>query len=314
MKLQTQIKIEPALKQFGYQDTLLLIGSCFAENIGTKLAYHKFQSATNPFGILFNPVVIEQLIQDAVLNKTYTEQDVFEHNGIWKSFLAHSALNATSRLEAVINLQEAQQELRTTIIEASHIYITLGTAWVYRHLEKDCIVANCHKIPQKEFKKELLSVQEVNSCLEKICNHITGLNPTAHIVFTVSPVRHVKDGFIENMRSKSHLISAIHLLVDGQKAHYFPSYELMMDELRDYRFYASDMLHPSEQAIDYIWEKFVEGYAFAKAKETIKKVASIKNRLDHKAFNPESTAHQQFLKVLKQDIEQVQIHHKHIVF
>ena len=254
MKLQTHIKLQPSSTQFGYEDKLLLLGSCFAENIGAKLAYHKFQVVTNPFGITFSPVALEQLVQDAIANKTHIEEDVFEHQGVWKSFAAHSSLNASNRLEAVIRLQEAQQELRTYITEASHIFITLGTAWVYRHMQLDKVVANCHKVSQKEFQKELLSEEEVHKSISQTCQHIKSLNPQAHIVFTVSPVRHAKDGFVENTRSKAHLITAVHKLVDTKQAFYFPAYELMMDELRDYRFYASDMLHPSEQAISYVWE------------------------------------------------------------
>ena len=153
MKLQIHIQLESSKNQFGYEDTLLLLGSCFAENIGKKLDYYKFQSTTNPFGIVFNPIAIERLIEDAILDKTYTEEDVFEHQGIWKSFVAHSELNALSRLEIVIKLQEAQQLLRNYLKKSSHLFITLGTSWVYKHIKSDSIVANCHKVSQKEFSK-----------------------------------------------------------------------------------------------------------------------------------------------------------------
>ena len=314
MKLQTHIKLQPSSTQFGYEDKLLLLGSCFAENIGAKLAYHKFQVVTNPFGITFNPVALEQLVQDAIANKTHIEEDVFEHQGVWKSFAAHSSLNASSRLEAVIRLQEAQQELRTYITEASHIFITLGTAWVYRHMQLDKVVANCHKVSHKEFQKELLSEEEVHKSISQTCQHIKSLNPQAHIVFTVSPVRHAKDGFVENTRSKAHLITAVHKLVDTKQAFYFPAYELMMDELRDYRFYASDMLHPSDQAISYVWERFIEVYAFAKAKQTLTTVASIQKRKNHKPFNPESEEHNTFVKNVALDIAKLKEAHPLINF
>lgn len=281
MKLQTQLQLQASKTQFGYEDKLLLLGSCFSENMGNKLEYYKFQSITNPFGIIFNPLALERLVEDAVTNKTYTEVDVFEHEGIWKSYVAHSNLNASSRLQAVINLQEAQQQLRNQLQEASHLFITLGTAWIYRHIRTQEVVANCHKVHQQEFNKELLSVEQITDSLSKIVTHCTKINPKLSITFTVSPVRHLKDGLVENSRSKSHLITAVHELVHEYNFDYFPAYELMMDELRDYRFYGSDMLHPSEQAIDYIWEKFLEVYAFAKAQETMKKVRSIINRLSH---------------------------------
>ena len=306
MKLQTKIKIEPSKNQFGYEDKIALLGSCFAESIGSKLSYYKFQVTTNPFGIVFNPIALEQLVEDAILDKTYTEEDVFELNGIWKSFLAHSNLNALTRLKAVIGLQESQQQLRSLLQSSTQLFITLGTAWVYRHLGTNIVVANCHKVPQKEFVKELLSVDVITESLSKMRDLVKDFNPTINITFTVSPVRHIRDGIVENTRSKAHLIAAVHNIIDSNQVHYFPAYELMMDELRDYRFYASDMLHPSEQAIEYIWKQFVEVHAFAKAKETLKKVASIQKRLAHKSFNPNSEAHQIFLNNLKIDIFTVQ--------
>ena len=314
MKLQTQLRLEPSLYRFGYEDKLLLLGSCFAENIGHKLAYYKFQAVTNPFGIIFNPIAIEQLIEDAILDKTYTEDAVFELDGVWKSYFAHSSLNATTRLQAVINLQEAQEQLRLQLQEATHLFITLGTAWVYKRVTTLQVVANCHKVPQKEFTKELLSIEQISLSLSQIVQAVKRFNPAIHIIFTVSPVRHSKDGFVENTRSKSHLITAVHKLVQEANLDYFPSYELMMDELRDYRFYASDMLHPSEQAVDYIWERFVAVYAFAKAKETLKKVASIQNRLNHRPFNPETKKHEMFLKQLENDITAFKLDHSYIRF
>lgn len=298
MNLQTQLSFKPSQLQFGYEDSLLLLGSCFSENIGKKLSYHKFQSTTNPFGIIFNPIAIERLIQDAILDKTYTEEDVFELDGIWKSFYAHSTKNALSRLGAVIHLQEAQQLLREQLLKASHLILTLGTAWVYRHKSSGKIVANCHKVPQKEFSNELLSISDITSSLSKVLELIKKFNSKITIVFTVSPVRHIKDGFIENTRSKAHLLSAVHQLTNDSDITYFPSYELMMDELRDYRFYKSDMLHPSEQAVDYIWDKFIKVYAFAKAQHTLKDVQLVQQGLAHKPFHAESAQHQKFLTQL----------------
>lgn len=295
MKLQTQISLEPAARQFGYDHKLLLLGSCFAQNIGDKLAYYKFQAVTNPFGIIFNPVALERLVADAVANKTYTEADVFELDGVWKSFYAHSDKNALTRLGAVIHLQEAQQLLRQQLIEASHLFITLGTAWVYKHLERDEVVANCHKVPQQAFTKKLLSVTEIQESLSRVCELVKTLNPKIEIAFTVSPVRHIKDGIVENTRSKSHLLTAVHQLVDSREVSYFPAYEIVMDELRDYRFYASDMVHPSEQAVTYVWERFIEVYAFAKAQQTMKKVAQVQQGLAHRPFNEDSAAHQKFI-------------------
>lgn len=314
MKLQTKIPLNPTNHQFGYDDKLLLLGSCFSENIGNKLEYYKFQSVTNPFGIIFNPVALERIIVNAVANKTYTEDGVFEINSTWKSYYAHSDLNASSRLETIINLQDAQRKLRTQLQKCSHLFITLGTAWVYRHKESNEIVANCHKVPQKEFLKELLSVDQIIESLSKIVTHIKTDNPTIKVVFTISPVRHLKDGFIENQQSKAHLITAVHQIVKTHKLAYFPAYELMMDELRDYRFYDSDMIHPSPTAITYIWERFVEVYASAKAKETMQQVAHIQKGLAHKPFNLDSTDYQKHLSTIQLKITELQSFYPHIKF
>lgn len=314
MKLQTQLPVEPSSSQFGYEDKLLLLGSCFSNNMGRKLDQYKFQVVSNPFGIIFNPIAIQQVIHNAVTNYTYTEEDVFELDGIWKSFVAHSDLNANSRLQAVINLQEAQQELRNRLLEASHLFITLGTAWVYQLIATNEVVANCHKAPQKQFKKRLLSVQELTESLSQIMRDARDINPNITITFTVSPVRHLKDGFIENTRSKAHLISAVHDVIETQNGNYFPVYEILMDELRDYRFYASDMLHPSSQVLDYIWERFVAVYVLEKAQQTWKEVAAIQQARNHKPFNPSSEAHQSFLVKLDQRITLLQKKYPHIWF
>lgn len=314
MKLQTIIPLQPVSKQFGYENKVLLLGSCFAENIGDKLAYHKFQSTVNPYGILFHPLAIERILQDAYNDEVYGEETIFELDGVWKSFVAHSRLNSHTKGAMIDKLKETQSQLKRSIQEASHVFITLGTAWAYQHKETGIAVANCHKVPQKEFLKGLIPVAEIVASLKRQCTIIKHLNPKAQITFTVSPVRHLKDGFVENTRSKAHLISAVHEVCDAKGAHYFPAYELMMDELRDYRFYATDMLHPSEQAINYIWEKFLEVYAFAKAKKTLKEVQSILQGITHKPFDPEGEKHREFLRKLRVRIATLREDYPHINF
>lgn len=322
MKLQTNIPLQPASKQFGYEDNVLLLGSCFAENIGEKLLYHKFQTVVNPYGILFHPLAIERVLHDVHNNTGIGEEAIFELDGIWKSFIAHSQLNSSSRGALVDKLTKAKEQLTKAITKASHVFITLGTAWVYQHKETNIAVANCHKVPQKAFVKGLLPVEEIAGSLKRQCAIIKKINPKAQVVFTVSPVRHLKDGFVENTRSKAHLISAVHTVVDANHAQYFPAYELMMDELRDYRFYATDMLHPSEQAIEYIWEKFLEVYAgvyaepsrSTKAKTTLKEVLAIQQGLSHRPFNVDSKQHQQFLGKLEKRIAALREKFPHIEF
>ncbi|RMB56503.1 GSCFA domain-containing protein [Dokdonia sinensis] len=321
MNLQTKIPLTSSKNQFGYKDKLLLLGSCFAENIGQKLEYYKFQATTNPFGILFHPLAIERVLLDACEDRDM-EETIFELDGVWKSFVAHSRLNATSRGVLLDRLNNAKSQLRNTVKEASHIFITLGTAWAYQHTPTGVLVANCHKIPQNQFAKGLLPISEITASLERQIAFIKKLNPKAQIVFTVSPVRHLKDGFVENNRSKAHLLSAIHEVCESGSASYFPAYELMMDELRDYRFYASDMLHPSEQAVDYIWEKFLEVYAgvytersrSTKTYDTLKEVGIIQAGLSHRPFNTESEQHKSFLMKLNERMENLQKQYPYIDF
>ena len=308
MNLQTQLSTpKEKINPINYHSKIFLLGSCFSENIGNKLAYYQFQSSQNPFGILFHPKAIERLITNAINKKTYTEKDVFFLNERWHSFDAHSSLSATDKNILLNNLDHAITQTNSQLKEASHIVITLGTSWVYRFIEQDIIVANCHKVQQKKFLKELLSIDEVTESLETIIALITSVNPKASILFTVSPVRHLKDGFTQNQQSKSHLISAIHQLVDPRKnTYYFPSYEIMMDELRDYRFYAEDMIHPNQTAINYIWEKFTHTWISEASLEPMKEISTIQNGKNHKPFNSKSEEHQQFLQTLKNKIKALQ--------
>ena len=301
MKLQTKIPLKRATKNLiDYQSNILLLGSCFSENIGDKLSYFKFQSTQNPFGILFHPKAIENLITNTSNKKVYSSDDLIYQNEIWHSFDAHSSLSSASENELLNKLNVAISLTNKKIKEASHIIITLGTSWVYRYIETDTIVANCHKIPQKKFLKELLSVSEISESLARSISLIKSINSDAAVIFTISPVRHLKDGFIENTQSKSHLIAAIHTLVNEQDVSYFPSYEIMMDELRDYRFYAEDMIHPNKTAINYIWRKFIDTWFSEETKSIMKEIDEIQKGLLHRPFHEDSKLHQQFLLKLEQ--------------
>ncbi len=301
MKLQTKIPLKRATKNLiDYQSNVLLLGSCFSENIGDKLNYFKFQSTQNPFGILFHPKAIENLITNTSNKKVYSSDDLIYQNEIWHSFDAHSSLSSASENELLNKLNVAISLTNKKIKEASHIIITLGTSWVYRYIETDTIVANCHKIPQKKFLKELLSVSEISESLARSISLIKSINSDAAVIFTISPVRHLKDGFIENTQSKSHLIAAIHTLVNKQDVSYFPSYEIMMDELRDYRFYAEDMIHPNKTAINYIWRKFIDTWFSEETKSIMKEIDEIQKGLLHRPFHEDSKLHQQFLLKLEQ--------------
>ena len=315
MKLQTQIPLKKETRNaIDYNSKVLLLGSCFSENIGDKLSYYKFQSLQNPFGILFHPKAIENLITNAINEKEYSEKDLTFQNERWHCFDAHSSLSAADKNELLNNLNSTVSSTKKQLEEATHIVITLGTSWVYRFIETDKIVANCHKIPQKKFLKELLSVDEISESLEAILVLLKSINKNIQILFTVSPVRHLKDGFIENTQSKAHLISAIHNILNGGYAFYFPSYEIMMDELRDYRFYAEDMIHPNKTAINYIWEKFVASWFSEDTLLTMKDVDVIQKGLSHRPFNENSVQHQQFLKNLEVKKETLKVQFTFINF
>ncbi|PWI31147.1 GSCFA domain-containing protein [Flavobacteriaceae bacterium LYZ1037] len=319
MKLQTTIPLKKQpYNQIDYHSKLLLFGSCFVENMGEKLEYFKFQNLQNPFGILFQPLAIENLITNAINKKVYTEEDVFYFNEQWYSFETHSKLSSFSKEDLLHHLNEQIKATNKHIKAASHIIITLGTAWVYRQIETDTIVANCHKVPQKKFLKELLSIEAISESLQSIIALIKSVNDTATVIVTVSPVRHLKDGFVENTRSKAHLISAIHSLFSSRTMskglYYFPSYEIMMDELRDYRFYAEDMIHPSQTAISYIWERFQEVWMSNEASKTMEEVDAIQKGFQHKPFHPNSEAHKLFLQKLSDRKVKLQSHFSHISF
>ena len=307
MKLTTPIKLSRQNPPINYSSKVLLLGSCFAQNMGAKLEYYKFQQCTNPFGILFHPVAIEKLITRAVNQTWFTSKDVFLQNEQWHCFLAHSKLSNTSEEDLISALNSALEKLRFSLLEASHVVFTFGTAWVYKHLEKDTIVANCHKVPQKEFVKQLLSPDDVSDVLLGIETKLRTINPTCSIINTVSPVRHIKDGLIANSRSKAHLIAGVQEIVSPEKLnYYFPSYEIMMDELRDYRYYKEDLIHPNQTAIAIIWNAFTGSWICPETAALQKKIATIQSGLLHTPFNENSKAHIHFKKELEVQISQVQ--------
>jgi lysophospholipase L1-like esterase len=318
MQFRTQIPISKSNSPIDYNSKILSIGSCFAENMAEKFDYFKFQNETNPFGIIFNSVSIEKLFERICKEQWFEEKDVFFHNERWHSFDVHSDLSNADRQELLETLNKAILETNKQLKEATHIIITFGTSWIYRNLEKDEVVANCHKVPQKQFSKELLSVEVIHKNIQNTIDLIQSLNPSINFIFTISPVRHIKDGFVENQLSKSHLFTALHFVLKTEhlkgNIEYFPSYEIMMDELRDYRFYNEDMLHPNQIAIDYIWKLFSENYISPESLTTMQQVDEIQKSLRHRSFNPESEQHKKFLAKLHRQIEIMGQKYSHITF
>ena len=316
MNFRTQIPIPQNLNPIDYNSKIVSLGSCFAVNMAEKFEYYKFQNSVNPFGIIFNPVSIEKLIYRIVNQVFFTEKDIFFHNERWHCFEVHSDLSNANKEEFLENLNVILKRSLIQLFQASHVIITFGTSWVYRNFESSAIVANCHKLPQNQFQKEILSVETIGNSIKNTIDLIQKINPDCNFIFTVSPVRHLKDGFVENQRSKSHLITAIHDTIKPQlpAVNYFPSYEIMMDELRDYRFYAEDMLHPSAVAIDYIWSKFKESTIAESDFPVMEQVDSIQKSLSHKPFNPNSESHLKFESKLKQKMTNLQFQYSFMKF
>ena len=311
MKFTTKISIPKSDNPIDYNAEIVSLGSCFAENMAKKFDYFKFINTCNPFGILFHPLAIEKLIDFAVSEKQFSEKDVFFHNERWHCFDAHSDLSNSSQSTLIANLNTIVIATKLQLQAASHIIITYGTSWVYRNVESNAIVANCHKVPQAAFSKEILSIEAIEKSIQNTIGNIQKINSNVNFIFTVSPVRHLKDGFVENQLSKAHLISAIYQILESEicnlkSAIYFPSYEIMMDELRDYRFYAEDMIHRSEVAIDYIWERFSETSISEESHSIMKEVETIQKGLAHRPFNSNSDSHQQFLSKLNDKIKKLQ--------
>jgi lysophospholipase L1-like esterase len=315
MQFTTPVPVRKGDSPISYDSKVVSIGSCFAVNISKKLDYFQFRNTVNPFGILFHPLAIEKFIGCAVSGKQFAAEDVFYHNERWHSFDAHSDLSDPDPEKLLDNLNSAISVTRNQLSEATHIIITLGTAWVYRNSASGELVASCHKVPQREFSKELLAVETIKKSLKNIISQLTAHNPTVRMIFTISPVRHIKDGFAENQRSKSNLIAALHNVLDEHPAaDYFPSYEIMMDELRDYRFYAADMIHPNQTAIDFIWERFSDAWISAGAQPEMRDIETIRKGLAHLPFNPDSDSHRAFLESLSEKNRELQSRHPHIDF
>lgn len=315
MLLQTHIPLYPEKNQISYDKRILMLGSCFVENIGKKLKYFKFSVQVNPFGILFHPKAILNLLERAEQKRSYTENDIFFLNERWHSYEAHSDLSGWSKQEVLEGLNKALQLTLSSLSCADFIVITSGTAWAYQLKNAERVVANCHKVPQNEFDKVLWPVEQLEDCYKKILKLIKRINPNARIVFTVSPVRHLKDGFVENQQSKAHLMTATHLTISAaEPSFYFPAYEIMMDELRDYRFYTDDMVHPNAMAVSYIWEKFKKVWVDPKSYQLMDEIDKIQKGLNHKPFNPESEQHRSFRRKLQHRIDRIKEQYPEMVF
>jgi len=306
MKFRTEIAIPSYPFQIDYSNRIFGLGSCFVDHMKEKFDYYQFQSQINPFGVIFNPVSIKNTLETIVEKRYFTKDDLFYHQDTWKSYQLHSVFNCTDAPKLLNQVNEKIQTTHRFLAQSDVLLITLGTAWVYRLKSTGEIVSNCHKVPQKEFAKELLPATEIISILKEIISLVNKPSKNIKILFTVSPVRHLKDGFVENQVSKSRLLDAVYQVADGQKAFYFPSYEIMMDDLRDYRFYEPDMIHPNKTAVEYIWLQLQQATMDNKTRQTMQQVEKIRKALQHKPFNPASEEHQAFIEKINRQIQALQ--------
>ena len=292
MKLYTSVNIAPSARQIGYGDKILLLGSCFADNIGTKFSEHYFQAAINPLGTLYNPASIAIAVAD--MGNRMSDIRLVEHNGLWHSMMHHGTFSGKDKTAVKTTCVDGYERLQRALKEATIVIVTFGTAWVY---EMDGqVVANCHKLPANRFTRRCLTVDEI----VEMWQPIVGSMPDKHWIFTVSPIRHVKDGLHANQVSKAILLQAVDEL--GQS--YFPSYEIMMDELRDYRFYAEDMVHPSQVAVDYIWQRFVDTYMSIDTQAEMRILHQLWRDCHHRLLHPDSEEAERFrLHVANQMME-----------
>lgn len=300
MEFRTRIEIPQNIPHIGHQDKLLLMGSCFAESIGRLLLDNKFQCQVNPFGILYNPFSVEKAIKQIITGKVYDKEDLFQHREQYHSYMHHGSFSDTDANQCLEKINNSLNNAHTLLPQLNFLLITFGTSWIYTLKENGQVVSNCHKVPAREFIRRRLSVQEITDSYKALINRLLTTNKNLRIVFTVSPIRHAKDGLHQNQLSKATLLLAIEELQTAFPQHvfYFPSYEILMDELRDYRFYANDMFHPSEVAIQYIWECFSDSLFSKETKKVLKECESIRRDINHKPFHADSDEYKHFLEQL----------------
>ena len=317
MKFTTPVNIPPK-KTIDHNSRIVMLGSCFAENIGKKLIDCGFNVVMNPMGILYNPISIHSALKRIIDGREFTEDELFYHNGLWASFMHHGSFSHSDQTETLKMINERLHEGHEQLKNATHLIITFGSAEVY---EKDGnVVSNCHKLPSRQFTHRLLSIDEItNAYLEQSDENLAtqycppvlggraegGGGQELSTIFTISPVRYLGEGAHHGQINKATLLLATDKICQKTGADYFPSYEIMMDELRDYRYYAADMIHPSEIAIEYIFERFAETYLTDEAIRTAEEVQKIKKSLAHRPLHPESEEYEKFKKKLSQQIEAI---------
>jgi hypothetical protein len=294
---RTELNIDPSLIKIGHYDPILTLGSCFSDSMGARLANNKFEVKYNPFGTVYNPISIFKLLQYSLSNEMPNESSYLENDGLFANYDFHSSFSALNKSSIKKQIEEQIESTNAFLKSAKWLILTFGTAYVYERKDTNEIVSNCHKIPGKNFTKRLLTQKQILEAFDQLWKQLAPLNPDLKILLTVSPVRHTKDTLALNSVSKSTLRLTCDTLANQyEQVSYFPSYELMMDDLRDYRFYKADMIHPTEEAEGYIWKKFASAYFNKPTLDFLSEWSKIRAAILHRPFNTASEKHQAFIK------------------
>ncbi len=305
MKFSTDVTLPEYPFSIEYQSKLFSIGSCFSDNVGQRLKRLKFDCTNNPAGVLFNPISILNLLSNCLEGSKINTNRIIERDGLFFHYDYHSQIYAITEIELVEKLQSTNNHIKDQLLVSNVCILTLGTSWVYEFM--NTVVANCHKIPANQFTKRLLGLDEMKTAFKRFHQLLKSVNPNCQILLTVSPIRHWKEGASQNQISKSILHVLRHeLCADFENVHYFPSYEILMDELRDYRYYAEDLLHPSKSAFEHIWKAFANSFLTTEIKKKTNDLNKLLEGIEHKVLYPESKSHLKHLQYLEKEVIAIQ--------
>lgn len=312
---RTNMQLESSENKITHKSKLLFLGSCFTKNIGDKLVENKFSVDLNPFGVLYNPLSVMNALNILLEKNEFNKNDLYKYKDNWLSFYHDTSFSDSDSKKCLTKINSKLNDSFKFFEKLDYLVITWGTIWTYKFTESGKTVSNCHKIPANKFSRQKLELSQIISDYYELIIQLRNANPELKIIFTVSPVRHWKDGAEQNQLSKSTLLLAIHELIDKfENIEYFPSYEIMMDDLRDYRFYTEDMLHPNKVAIDYIWDKFSDRYFDNTTLLLIKEISKIVKAVNHRPYNEESDSHQKFIAKQLSEIDKLKLKNSFLDF
>ena len=317
-QFRTAIELPEGKHSITHKSRLLLAGSCFAGNIGAMLTERKFNIDVNPFGILYNPLSIATMLTRVIDGEEFTASspEIFEHGGKWHSILHHGDFSQNSRERLLETINGRLAKAHHAAKECDIVIITLGTAYTYTRASDNLVVGNCHKLPASTFTRRLLGIEEIAEAMSAVIDRFRNMNPEIKFMFTISPIRHLRDGAHDNQKSKATLLLATDRIMSlyPDNTLYFPAYEIMLDELRDYRFYADDMVHPSTKAVSYIWECFGKCYFNDSTAKLNNEVEQIMRAMEHRPFDATSDAYKSFLENILKKIEGIEEKHPYLDF